>query len=49
MRNVREEDDKFWFCSVDVSLKDGKILVEMEDYADSRGRSQKSQEDGNFG
>ena len=29
------EDDKFRFCGVDVSLKDGKILVEMEDYADS--------------
>ena len=26
---------KFRFCCVDVSLKDGKILVEMEDYADS--------------
>ena len=29
------EDDKFRFCGVDVSLKDGKIYVEMEDYADS--------------
>ena len=29
------EDDKFRFCGVNVSLKDGKILVEMEDYADS--------------
>ena len=29
------EDNKFRFCGVDVSLKDGKIIVEMEDYADS--------------
>ena len=29
------EDDQFRFCGVDVSLKDGKIYVEMEDYADS--------------
>ena len=29
------EDDKFRFCGVDVMLKDGKIHVEMEDYAES--------------
>ena len=29
------EDDKFRFCGVDISLIDGKIIVEMEDYADS--------------
>ena len=29
------EDNRFRFCGVDVSLKDGKIMIEMEDYADS--------------